>query len=45
LAGGVGRRFGRAPASAPILIERPVIVRDDGRAVLGRPPEKVRELL
>jgi arsenate reductase len=29
----------------PILIERPIIVRRDGRAVLGRPPEAVRDLL
>lgn len=34
-----------AMAAAPSLIERPVVIRDDGRAVLGRPPEKVRELL
>ena len=29
----------------PILIERPIIVTADGRAVLGRPPEAVRALL
>ena len=29
----------------PILIERPIIVTADGRAVVGRPPEAVRELL
>ena len=29
----------------PILIERPILVADDGRAVLGRPPEAVNALL
>jgi arsenate reductase len=29
----------------PILIERPILVADDGRAVLGRPPEDVTTLL
>ncbi len=29
----------------PILIERPIIVTADGRAVVGRPPEAVRDLL
>ena len=29
----------------PRLIERPVLLRDDGRAVVGRPPERVLELL
>jgi arsenate reductase (glutaredoxin) len=29
----------------PILIERPILVTKDGRAVVGRPPEAVRELL
>jgi arsenate reductase len=27
------------------VIERPVVIRDDGRAVVGRPPENVEELL
>jgi arsenate reductase len=29
----------------PILIERPILVADDGRAALGRPPEAVEALL
>lgn len=29
----------------PILIERPILVTKDGRAVLGRPPEAVLDLL
>jgi len=29
----------------PRLIERPVVLADDGRAVLGRPPENVTALL
>jgi arsenate reductase len=29
----------------PRLIERPVVLADDGRAVIARPPEKVAELL
>ncbi|MBT3459807.1 MAG: arsenate reductase (glutaredoxin) [Halieaceae bacterium] len=33
-----------AMVNNPILIERPVIMSDD-RAVIGRPPENVRELL
>jgi len=34
----------RAMAEHPILIERPIVVRG-GRAVVGRPPELVREIL
>lgn len=34
----------QAMAEEPILIERPVIIRGD-RAVIGRPPERARELL
>jgi arsenate reductase len=29
----------------PILIERPILVGDDGRAALGRPPEAIESLL
>ena len=29
----------------PALIERPILVTDDGRAALGRPPEGIIELL
>ena len=29
----------------PILIERPIIITSDGRAVVGRPPEAVKELI
>ena len=38
-------RWIAAMVEHPILIERPILVADDGRAVLGRPPEAVRELL
>ena len=29
----------------PVLIERPILITDDGRAVLGRPPEAIEALL
>lgn len=32
-------------AEHPILIERPILVTDDGRAALGRPPEALAALL
>lgn len=34
----------RAMVEHPILIERPIVVRN-GRAVVGRPPESVKEIL
>jgi arsenate reductase len=39
------RRWIELMVANPILIERPIVVTDDGRAVLGRPPEAVRSLL
>ena len=38
-------RWIAAMVGHPILIERPILVADDGRAVLGRPPEAVLDLL
>ena len=38
-------RWIAAMVEHPILIERPILVSDDGRAVLGRPPEDVETLL
>lgn len=35
----------RAIAKEPILLERPIVVRDAKRAVIGRPPENVKKLL
>ena len=32
-------------AANPVLIERPILVTDDGRAALGRPPEAIEALL
>jgi arsenate reductase len=29
----------------PVLIERPILVTDDGRAVVGRPPELVADFI
>ena len=39
------RRWIEAMAANPILIERPILVSDDGRARLGRPPEALHVLL
>jgi arsenate reductase len=38
-------RWLAAMVEHPVLIERPILVTDDGRAVLGRPPESVLDLL
>jgi arsenate reductase (glutaredoxin) len=32
-------------AANPVLIERPILVADDGRAVIGRPTEAIEPLL
>jgi len=34
-----------AMVANPILIERPIVVTDDGRAAVGRPTEAIAELL
>lgn len=38
-------RWIAAMVEHPVLIERPILVADDGRAVLGRPPESILDLL
>lgn len=38
-------RWIAAMVAEPILIERPILVAGDGRAVVGRPPEAVEMLL
>jgi arsenate reductase (glutaredoxin) len=38
-------RWIAAMVENPVLIERPILVADDGRAALGRPPEDVEALL
>ena len=35
----------RAMVDNPILIERPIVVKDGKKAALGRPPEQVLEIL
>ncbi len=35
----------RAMVGNPILIERPIVVKDGKKAALGRPPEQVLEIL
>ena len=39
------QRWLEAMVANPVLIQRPVVLADDGRAVLGRPPEDVDVLL
>ena len=35
----------RTLADNPSLIQRPIVITDDGRAVIGRPPERILDLL
>ena len=39
------KRLVAAMVANPILIERPIVIKDGKRAVLGRPPENVDALL
>jgi arsenate reductase (glutaredoxin) len=39
------QRWLRTLADNPILVQRPIVITDDGRAVIGRPPEKILDLL
>ena len=32
-------------AAHPVLVQRPIVITDDGRAVIGRPPERILDLL
>ena len=32
-------------ADNPAFLQRPIVITDDGRAVIGRPPEKILDLL
>jgi len=38
-------RWIAAMVANPRLIQRPIVITDDGRAVIGRPPENVQGLL
>lgn len=38
-------RWIAAMVDNPILIQRPIVIDEEGRAALGRPPEAVRDLL
>jgi arsenate reductase len=38
-------RWIAAMVEHPILIERPILVTDDGRAAVGRPPDAIQALL
>ncbi|MBW3657315.1 MAG: arsenate reductase (glutaredoxin) [Actinobacteria bacterium] len=39
------QRWLQAMVEHPVLIERPIVLADDGRAALGRPPGAVLDLL
>src|SRR3954447_2644429 len=39
------KKWSEVMVASPIPIERPILVTDDGRAALGRPPENLKALL
>ena len=40
-----GKALRKLVSQHPILLERPIVIKDNKKAVLGRPPENVRTLL
>jgi arsenate reductase (glutaredoxin) len=38
-------RWIAAMVEHPVLIERPILITDDGRAIIGRPPELIEQFI